>query len=62
MTYTRKTIDEYHIESLYEGEWSTECIEKTRKEAWTQLKCYRENQPKTFFRIKKHRVPIKVKQ
>ena len=57
MAYERKTVDEYHIETLIEGSWSTECIEETLSEARDQLKCYRENCPKMLFRIKKHRVP-----
>ena len=58
MAYVRKTRDEYSIEGLYCGEWSTECYCEDRKDAREQLRCYRENCPDTAFRIAKHRVPI----
>lgn len=43
MSYIRKTIDIYEIQSCYYGEWSTETVEYTRKDALAQLKCYRAN-------------------
>lgn len=55
--YVRKTTDEYHVESLNDGIWSTECIEETKADAWKQLRCYRENLPNGIFRVKLHRVP-----
>lgn len=52
---TRKTLDSYDIESLYDGEWSVECSEYTLAEARKTLKEYRDNCPQTSLRIK-HRI------
>lgn len=56
--YIRKTFDEYSIEGLYDGVFSTECICENFRDAKEQLKTYIENCPFTVFRIKKSRVRI----
>lgn len=44
MTYTRKTYDEYVIQSYITGSgWNDDCFEETRKEAKARLKEYKEN-------------------
>ena len=48
---TRKTVDRYDIEGLYDGEWSVECSEDTYRAAKRMLKEYRDNRPNTAFRI-----------
>jgi hypothetical protein len=58
MAYKRKTEDEYNIEGLYSGSWEMVTIEETWSAAKEQVKCYRENEPGTAFRIKKSRVKI----
>jgi len=58
MAYKRKTEDEYNIEGYYQGQWETVTCEETRTAAKEQIKCYRENEPGTAFRIKKSRVKI----
>lgn len=58
--YIRKTTDEYEIQVNYGYGHGYECVttEETWKEAKAQLKCYRENEPGTPFRIVKKRVKI----
>jgi hypothetical protein len=51
--YVRKTIDEYEIQSCFEGTRECEVTESTYKEAREQLKCYRENSPYPSKLIKK---------
>lgn len=58
MAYKRKTEDEYNIQGFYCGQWENVTTESTPKEAKDQLKCYRENEPNTAFRIKKERVRL----
>jgi len=58
MSYTRKTRDEYNIEGFYAYGWETVTCEDTWREAREMLKCYRENEPGTAFRIKKARVKL----
>ena len=58
MTYKRKTIDEYEIQGLYFGEQECVTVEETFKDAKEMVKCYRENEVGTPFRIKKKRIPI----
>jgi hypothetical protein len=60
MPYKRKTTDEYNIQGLYCGQWETVTCEETWTAAKEQVKCYRENEPGTIFRIKKERVKIAV--
>ena len=57
MAYVRKTHDEWSIEGLYHGEWSTECHCENGADAKRTIREYRENVPCTTFRIAKHRVP-----
>lgn len=54
--YQRKTEDEYEIQGFYSYGWEVVTTETTRKEAKEQLKCYRENEAGTSFRIVKKRV------
>ena len=62
MTYQRKTRDVYDVEGNYgygDG-WEAVTAEDNRKEARERLKEYRENEPGTPFRIKKHRERIEA--
>ena len=54
--YTRKTEDEYQIQGYYNSQWETVTTETTRSEAKQQLKCYRENETGTAFRMVKKRI------
>jgi len=54
----RKTEDEYEIHGWYTQGWELVTTETTRPAAREQLKCYRENEPGTSFKIIKRRVPI----
>lgn len=54
--YTRKTEDEYQIQGYYSGQWEMVTTETTWSEAKQQLKCYRENETGTAFRIVKKRI------
>lgn len=58
MAYIRKTRDEYEIQGHYG--YGFECVttEETWRDAKMQIKCYRENEPGTAFRIIKKRVHI----
>lgn len=44
---------EYDIEGYYYGSWEMVTCEETRKDALVQVRCYRENEPGTAFRIRK---------
>lgn len=55
MAYIRKTHEEWEIQTLYEGEWCTECTEFSWEDAKAQKKCYVEN-VNVPVRIKKIRV------
>lgn len=44
---------EYSIQGFYSGQWEEVTTEETRKEALDQLKCYRENESGTAFRMKR---------
>lgn len=54
--YKRKTEDEYEIQSLWSGQWECVTTESTWREAKTQVKCYRDNEPHIAHRIVKKRV------
>lgn len=58
--YIRKTEDVFEIQGYYGAQYGYECVaaEGTRKEAREMLKCYRENEPNTSFRIIKKREKI----
>lgn len=56
--YTRKTKDWFAIEGNYGGGFEIVTHEETRKEAKEMLKCYRENEPRFCFRMRKYREPI----
>lgn len=58
MAYVRKTEDEFDIEGDYGFGFELVTCETTRALARDTLKGYRENEPGTPFRIRKHRVPI----
>jgi hypothetical protein len=60
MAYKRKTADEWDIEGMYCGQWEVVTTETTREKLKANMKAYRENEPGTAFRVKKHRVPIEV--
>lgn len=60
--YIRKTIDEWHIQGYYFGTWETLTIEDSKKEAYTMLHCYNENEPNILHRVKKVRVKKERKQ
>lgn len=53
--YQRKTRDVWYLQGKYVGHWETlfEC--EGAEDARQQLKCYRENEPRTLHRIKKVR-------
>ena len=55
MKYQRKTIDEYQIHGLYCHGWEEVTAEETLQAAREQLKCYRENERGTAFKIVKKR-------
>ena len=63
MTYQRKTKDVFEIQGYYGSQYGWECVttEETWKEAMTNLRLYRENEPYSF-RCRIKRVPIEVKQ
>lgn len=50
-TYHRQY--EFEIQGLYSGEWECVTTEETSKDAREQLKCYRENEKGTAFRIRR---------
>lgn len=55
--YKRKTRDEWELQGFYHPYgYETLTTEETRQEALEQLKCYRENEPHTSYRIVKKRV------
>lgn len=56
--YIRKTRDVWAIQGCYEGGWEDVTEEITRKEALTNLKLYREADPKIQFRLVKRREKI----
>lgn len=56
--YRRKTYDEYQIHGDYGQGFEEVTAEATRKEAKTQLACYRENEPGIAFKIIKKRIKI----
>lgn len=61
--YKRKTEDEYQIQGKYQFGWETVTTEETWSAAKAQVKCYRENEPGTAFRIVCKRVkkqPVSV--
>jgi len=60
MPYTRKTRDEYRIESNwgYGHGWEEVTAEESLKEGRAMLKCYRENEPQASHRLRMVRVPI----
>lgn len=58
MKYIRKTVDEYHIQGFYFGQWETVTIDETLKDARQMLKDYRDNERNTCFRIIKKRERI----
>ena len=58
MPYIRKTYDEYEIQGNYGQGFECVTTEETYKDARAQLKCYRENEPGTTFKIVVKRVPI----
>ena len=57
MPYIRKTVDEWEIQGNNGYGWECETTETSRKDALTQVKCYRENVAYPM-RIVKKRVPI----
>lgn len=57
-TYKRKTVDEYEIQGWYQFGWEVVTTEETWSAAKAQVKCYRENEPGTSFRIVCKRVKL----
>lgn len=62
MAYQRKTEDEWDIQGHYPDGWETVTTETTWKEARTNVKIYRQEEPETAFRVVKHRVKIEPEQ
>lgn len=58
MAYIRETEDEYQIHGYYARGWEEVTSETTRKAAREQIKCYRENEPGTAFKIVKRRIRV----
>jgi len=59
--YKRKTEDEWQIQGFYPPYgWEEVTAETNRKDAIIQVKCYRENETNTAFRIVKKRIPITI--
>ena len=56
--YIRTTTDCYDIMGFYYGQWETVTTETTWKAAKEMLKCYKENERNTAFKIKKYREKI----
>lgn len=58
--YKRKTYDVWEIQGYYTPTYGWECVtwETSRKDALTQVKLYRQEEPMYSFRIKKKRVPL----
>lgn len=56
MAYIRKTTDEWNIYGNYGFGFEHVTCEVTRKEAITNLKAYRENEPGISFKVIKNRV------
>ena len=51
--YIRKTVDEWHTQGYYFGTWETVTIDDNKKDAYTMLQCYDENEPNVLHRVKK---------
>jgi hypothetical protein len=62
MAYIRKTEDEYEIQGNYGTGCGYECVtvEESWKNAKSQIKEYRENEPGIPFKIVKKRVKIEA--
>lgn len=60
MAYVRKTRDEFEIAGDYGHGQGFECVttETTLRDARAQLRCYRDNEPGTPFKIITRRVRI----
>lgn len=43
MPYKRKTQDIFEVQAFYSGEWFVEVWEYTKREAFAQLKNYKQN-------------------
>lgn len=56
MKKERKTFDEYQIHGLYCHGWEEVTAEESFRAAREQLKCYRENERGTAFKIVKKRI------
>jgi len=56
--YVRRTIDEFEIQTKYNGVWECVTTEKTMKQAKQRLKEYRENEPQYCHRIKLKRIKL----
>lgn len=57
MAYQRRTVDEYQLQGLFNGEWEEVTSSVTHFGASEHLREYRENDPRPY-RIKKVRIPI----
>ena len=57
MTYQRKTVDEWQLQSNWGYGWDVELVEDTFKAAREQRNCYRNNCPTLPLRIVKKRIP-----
>lgn len=56
MSYVRKTVDVWDVETNYGYGWECETTEDTRKEAAEMAQCYRENSYGRYIvRIRKRR-------
>jgi hypothetical protein len=58
MAYVRKTRDEWQVWGNNGYGWDEYTAEDTRKDGLAQLRCYRENDPTTVYKLIKRRVPI----
>jgi len=60
--YVRKTVNEWEVQGYYGAQygWETVTTAATWPEARTDLRCYRENEPRTAFRVRVRRVRIEA--
>lgn len=59
MAYVRKTVDEFDIMGYYGHGWEVLTTEESWRDAFAQVKCYRENEGGRY-KIVKRRVKIEA--
>lgn len=60
MTYIRKTADEWTVQGNYGCGWEDLTASDSRREAYDDLRAYRENESQYPHRIVCRRIPVEV--